>query len=303
MRPVTLYHFPPSLCSQKVRLALEEKGVPWRGELVDIGPALENYEPEYMRLNPRGVVPTLVDDGEVITDSARIVRYIDRHFDGPALLPEAPEQAAEVERWIDLQDDYPLRELSYGQSRGALAGLMKVGNRRRLQRLADYYERYPELADLYAAKYEDIDALRRVSADPGAQEVLRRGLEGLLDELEQALTARGPFLIGQQYTLADVVWSVFLARVHMLGLAHLWQEGTRPKVENYFHRLRLRPSWQRADLWDRPHPAALVPVWGPRLAPVLLGTAAVAGAGLAFWMYRRHRRQRSQPPRRELLGR
>lgn len=86
----TLFHILPSSCSQKVRLVLAEKQVPYTGKLVNIGPAMENYEPWYVRLNPRAVVPTLVHGETVITDSARILRYVDDTFDGPSLMPKTP---------------------------------------------------------------------------------------------------------------------------------------------------------------------------------------------------------------------
>src|SRR5690606_35009157 len=113
MDDVTLYHALPSLCSQKVRLALAEKGVAYRAREVDIGPSMENYEPWYVRLNPRGVVPTLQHGDRVVTDSARILRYIDANFPGPALLPAEIEARAVAEALLDRQDRLRLRELSY----------------------------------------------------------------------------------------------------------------------------------------------------------------------------------------------
>lgn len=58
MTDVTLYSFPGSLYSSIARLGLAEKRVPYRGQLVDIGPAMKNYEPEYML--GRFVLPRLV---------------------------------------------------------------------------------------------------------------------------------------------------------------------------------------------------------------------------------------------------
>lgn len=60
---VTLYDFPPSLCSQKVRLALAEKHVSYMNRFVDIEVRMQNYDPDYLRLNPHGVVPTLMAIG------------------------------------------------------------------------------------------------------------------------------------------------------------------------------------------------------------------------------------------------
>jgi glutathione S-transferase len=67
---LTLYGFPGSLCSQKVRLALAEKGAAYQNRLVDIELRLQNYEPWYLRLNPRGVVPTLVHGDHVSGSSS-----------------------------------------------------------------------------------------------------------------------------------------------------------------------------------------------------------------------------------------
>ena len=100
---VTLYFFHGSLCSQKVRLALEEKNVSYTGRLVNIGPRMENYEPWYMRINPRGVVPTLDHDGHIVTDSARIVVFVDEHFDGPDL------QRFFIDPNVELAPDAPFR--------------------------------------------------------------------------------------------------------------------------------------------------------------------------------------------------
>ena len=53
-----LYHNHMSTCSAKVRLVLAEKDVAWTGHLLDLR-AGENLRPEYLKLNPAGVVPTL----------------------------------------------------------------------------------------------------------------------------------------------------------------------------------------------------------------------------------------------------
>jgi tetrachloro-p-hydroquinone reductive dehalogenase len=86
MSDVVVYNIPPSLCSQKVRLVLVEMGVPFRNHWMDIGPTAENYEPWYVKLNPKCVVPTLVHGDEVVTDSAVIMRYVAETFEGPTLI-------------------------------------------------------------------------------------------------------------------------------------------------------------------------------------------------------------------------
>ena len=66
-----LYTHPMSPCAQKVRIVLAEKGLDWTKHHISL-PDKENLKPEYLKLNPMGVVPTLVDNGvPVIEPSAR----------------------------------------------------------------------------------------------------------------------------------------------------------------------------------------------------------------------------------------
>ena len=78
-RMLELYHANHSTCSQKVRLCIAEKGLDFEGHLLDLG-AKEQLDPEYLKLNPNGVVPTLVHDEVVITDSSVICEYLDEVF-------------------------------------------------------------------------------------------------------------------------------------------------------------------------------------------------------------------------------
>jgi glutathione S-transferase len=59
-----LYHNDMSTCAQKVRFALAEKGVRWQSRHLDLR-ARDHQRPEYLRLNPNAVVPTIVHDGTV----------------------------------------------------------------------------------------------------------------------------------------------------------------------------------------------------------------------------------------------
>src|ERR1700732_5331270 len=66
--PVELYHFWSSVCSVRCRMALEEKGVPWTSRYIDLF-KFDQMRPEYLAINPRGMVPTLVHDGKPVRES------------------------------------------------------------------------------------------------------------------------------------------------------------------------------------------------------------------------------------------
>ena len=62
---LTLYTFHNSICTQKVFITLAEKGLAYDEELVNLF-AAEQYSPEYLKINPKGVVPTLVHELSLI---------------------------------------------------------------------------------------------------------------------------------------------------------------------------------------------------------------------------------------------
>ena len=68
---ITLYHHGSSVCAAKVRLVLAEKGLAWDGVYVDILRG-DQFDPAYMKLNPKAVVPTLVHDDKVILENDRL---------------------------------------------------------------------------------------------------------------------------------------------------------------------------------------------------------------------------------------
>lgn len=73
-----LYHGYTSVCAQKVRLVLAEKGLEWNSHVMLLNG--DHLEPDYLKLNPNGVVPTLVHDGNVIVESNVIMHYLDDFF-------------------------------------------------------------------------------------------------------------------------------------------------------------------------------------------------------------------------------
>lgn len=84
-----LYTHPMSPCSQKVRIVLAEKNLSCTKVDVDL-PGKANLEPDYLKLNPLGVVPTLVDDGKPVIESSIICEYLEDKFPEPELRPSDP---------------------------------------------------------------------------------------------------------------------------------------------------------------------------------------------------------------------
>ncbi len=101
---ITLYHHGSSVCAAKVRLVLAEKALPWDGVYIDILRG-DQFDPAYVALNPKAVVPTLVHDGKVILELTVINEYLDETFPDPPLEPADPVHRAAMRLWTKAVDE------------------------------------------------------------------------------------------------------------------------------------------------------------------------------------------------------
>src|SRR6202047_2035749 len=102
-RMLELYHSINSVCAQKIRIALVEKGLEAKEHLMTL--AGDQFDPAYMKLNPNAVVPTLIHDGNPIVESSVILYYIDEAFPEPPLMPRDLKARAKVRLYNKLVDE------------------------------------------------------------------------------------------------------------------------------------------------------------------------------------------------------
>ena len=103
-----LYHGGHTTCSRKARLCLKEKGLAYTSHFLNLR-GFEQHTPAYLKLNPNGVVPTLIDDGEAIVDSMLINEYLDEKYDQHTRLrPNNPLDKARMRVWTKLASDHGL---------------------------------------------------------------------------------------------------------------------------------------------------------------------------------------------------
>ena len=86
---ITLYHDTPSSNSDRVKIALAEKGLSWDGVRVRLANK-EQKKAEFLQLNPYGKIPVLVEDGKVLFESCIINEYLDEKYPNPPLMPKDP---------------------------------------------------------------------------------------------------------------------------------------------------------------------------------------------------------------------
>ena len=229
-----LYHAPGAVCAQKVRLGLEEKGQPWQSEIVDLGD-LEFMQRYRRDLNPNGVVPTLVVDGQVLIESNVILEFLDEVFPEPRLSPDDAVARAHMRVWlsqIDIDVHVAVNALTFG-----------IAMRHRFLRMSESQRN---------AIYEAIpDPERRWKR----RELIEQGVESrlvrvavqrfmrLFRDMEQALVGR-PWLIGAAYTLADLALTPYLVRVDALGLTRVLDQF--PQLTRWYQQVQQRPSFATA---------------------------------------------------------
>src|SRR5580765_3076782 len=91
-----LYNAPQSTCSQRVRFVFNAKKLPFAETKLDLLEG-DQLKPDYLKLNPNGVVPTLDHDGGIVIDSAVIIEYLDEVFPEPVnFTPRDPLKRASM---------------------------------------------------------------------------------------------------------------------------------------------------------------------------------------------------------------
>src|ERR1041384_5259406 len=93
-----LYEFAPTR-SIRVRWTLQELGVEFESVIINMT-AGEHRRPEFLKINPAGKLPVLVDGDLVLTESVAIVLYLAEQFPEQRLMPATPRERAEAHRWL-----------------------------------------------------------------------------------------------------------------------------------------------------------------------------------------------------------
>ena len=232
-----LYHNINSVCAQKVRIAMAEKGLTAKEHLLTLHG--DQNEPAYMKLNPNGVIPTLVHDGQPIVESSLILYYLDEVFPAPALMPTAPRLRFRVRMFNKLIDEYGHNACTF----------LTFGTAFR-QRLLDK-PRAAALAELSKAPLRHralakIDVLEHGTDSEHVAESVRVHMK-LLSWMSEALK-EGPYLAGDAFSNADCAVIPYILRLELLKLSGMYER--HPSVVAWWSRMRERPS-VKSSIFDR----------------------------------------------------
>lgn len=224
-----LYRFPGATCAAKVLMALSEKAVLFDDACLDRADLASDW---YRKLNPTGLVPTIVHDGTVIVESSVILNYIEDRFfgSGVALRPEAPLLRAAMNHWLKISDDL-LADL--GTATYAIAARDRYLALPQDERDA-YYATIPDAHARQARR----EAIELGLAAPTAARALQN-LVGMTQRIGECMHDR-PFLCGDM-SLADIAIAPLVARIESLGI--LAETAEQPQFGQWWARIRERPSF------------------------------------------------------------
>ena len=231
-----LLYFPLSSCSQKVRILLKEKEIDFTSHIIDLKKG-EQTTPWFLGINARGVVPVLVDNGQVHIESNDILYHLDKNHPSskPSLMPStAPEKALAniILKMEDNMHDH-MRVIT-----------MKYLAPNKMMRKSDQQlKNYSENGVINDYRNKQINWWRDFSKKGITNEQLKSAILAFNQSfswLDNHLRDHD-FLLGKSISIVDISWFITLHRLSLAGFPlHL-----HPHLKCYYQSLLKRPHFRK----------------------------------------------------------
>jgi len=216
--------------SGKPIIFLREKGVDFEYHYVDVL-QFEQHQPEYLKLNPEGTVPTVIHDGKIMTESTQALEYLDAALPGPSFIPDGAEARYQMRWWAIHGSAWSaaLSVLGWHSFMGPM--VRKLGD----DKLNELLERIPNKQRRIAWS----TAARSTFSEDQLQNA-RDGVAAGVQMMEKRL-AEVPYFAGDEYSIADIV---IFANAYSLPLMHDYaaNPGISPNFMDWMKRVYLRPA-------------------------------------------------------------
>ncbi|MEO8466988.1 MAG: glutathione S-transferase N-terminal domain-containing protein [Gammaproteobacteria bacterium] len=240
-----LYNAPQSTCSQRVRFVLNAKRLAFDEVRLNLL-AGDQLKPDYLKLNPNGVVPTLDHDGQIITDSTVITEYLDEVEPDTSFTPESPIMRARMRSLMHFIDEMPAAAV-----RVPTFNLAFLPSFQKMSR-----EDFTAMAESKPLRREFMLTMGQAGFPKSEMDAalarLRRSYERMDSEIDRS---GGPWLLGKEITLADVAVMPVLVRMNDLGLPD-WRDLAR--IVTWFDNVRaqaaFRPTYYHGSLLSERFP-------------------------------------------------
>ena len=243
MSEIVLYDAAGVPSPRRVRICLLEKRLPFTVKWLNLG-LMDQKKPDFLKINPTGLVPALVHDGKTLYESNVINEYINAIFPNPPLVPTDPYGQACMRMWFAFENDLakPFRDCAY-----------ETLGKERLQSTGITPEKLREEISKRTKNEAYIRFATRVLTTPRDNELLSERHLLLLEKMEsmeQQLADGRPWLCGEQFTLADIALGPRVDMFPIIGIADIYQRF--PHIGKFMERVKARPSWASSGF--RPEP-------------------------------------------------
>jgi glutathione S-transferase len=234
---LVLHHAWRSSASRRVRLCLEEKGLAYESHPIDLA-KMEHHTPEYLRINPNGVIPALIHDGRPLYESGTICEYLDEVFPEPPLRPEDAYGRATMRNWIRHADERIGNLIIFNWQHH----LAKTASQWSDAELAERLKKVPSK--------ERQEAWLRAARKPYTEEekaAARAKLVEMLGRMEKTL-AETAWLAGPRYSIADIALVPFVKRIDEEIAPDAVTDAAHPRVTAWWKAIQARPAFARAKI-------------------------------------------------------
>jgi glutathione S-transferase len=234
---IELYNFSQSTCSIKVRLLLAEKNLKWENRHL-ISSDHEHLSDWYLKLNPNGVVPTLVDNGNPVFESTSILEYLEDRFPESNFRLDDIYLRSQMRSWLVFVDVWPA--LAVRAPSFQFGGLMQKFSEMSDENFDLLKLKRPLKSEFYSS-FDKKNGFSEVQLF-NSFTVLRRTFARMDLMLSKF---GGPWLVGSDYSLADIAVLPLVDRVEDLGLNGLWSHDY-PRVTNWLTKAQSRAASKKA---------------------------------------------------------
>ena len=241
---IELYQSYLSTCSGKVRLVLEEKGLEYSEVVINLQKG-DQFKPEYVKLNPKNVVPTIIHDAKIVRESSVICEYLDDLAPEPPLRPADLWKRAQMRLWMKFIDEevHPVTTI--------VTYAVAIRHERAAANTPEQLEaHFNKITD--ATKPEQQRAIHHDGVDSPYFIKAIKIMDKMVANSEASLAEfGGPWLLGEEYSLADVVVTPYMLRLSHFSFDRMWQD-TRPGVAEWWERIQMRPNFRGVISPDTP---------------------------------------------------
>ena len=234
---INILHFQGSSCSQKLRIFLNEKKIDWKSYHIDLVKG-DNFSKWFLGINPRGVVPVLVDDGEVYIESNDIIQHLDKKFQSNFLWPENLNE--KIKEFLEEENEihFDLRNLTMKFVAPTFLMKKKDKDIKNFESASNFVEGLEDKEKNMQLEYHK----NFIKNNGVTEESVLNSINVFkkkLSKIDKNLS-ENKFIISEHITIVDIAWFVYLRRLETVGFSF---KKDYPNLYKWFEELKKNKNF------------------------------------------------------------